>query len=178
MSIGDKVYICDFKDCLVYKGTITVNTGRFYRVAISQKIGELIKFVSTEYVFQSSKEAHHILDEFIDMKNMLCSQLQGFDYTSLKRDIKFLCWFETALCFSLTKDWVSRIVINKTDGGFQVGVCDSRVDDVFFAVRSFLKEDFSNMDEVISILSNELNDLSDTDIKGLKNFWEDVSKDN
>ena len=178
MPIGDKVYICDFRDCLVYKGTITKDLNSSYRVAISQKAGELIKFVPTGYVFQSAERANQILNEFVKMKNMLCSQLQGFDYTSLKRDIKFLCWFETALCFSLTKDWVSRIVINKTDGGFQIGVCDSRVGDVFFAVRSFLKEDFSNMDEAISILSNELNDLSDTDIKGLKNFWEDVSKYN
>lgn len=176
MLVGDKVYICDFKDCLVYRGTITKDLNSSYRVAISQKVGELIKFVPTGYVFQSSEEAHRILNEFIKMKNMLYSQLQGFDYVTLKRDIKFLCWFETALCFSLAKDWVSRIVINKTDGGFQIGVCDSRVDDVFFTARSFLKEDFSNMDEVISILSKELNDLSETNVKDLKRFFKSVEE--
>ena len=178
MSIGDKVYICDFKDCLVYGGIITGSTENFYRITIAQEVGELIINTPKKYVFQSAEKANQTLNEFFKMKNMLCSQLQGFDYATLKRDIKFLCWFETALCFSLTKDWVSRIVIAKTDGGFQVGVCDSRVNDVFFVVRSFLKEDFSNMDEVIDILSKELNGLSNSDIKGLKNFWEDVSKDN
>lgn len=178
MSIGDKVYICDFKDCLVYRGIITGSTENFYRITIAQKVGELIINTPKKYVFQSAEKANQTLNEFFKMKNMLCSQLQGFDYVTLKRDIKFLCWFETALCFSLTKDWVSRIVITKTDGGFQVGVCDSRVNNVFFVARSFLKEDFSNMDEVIDILSKELNGLSNSDIKGLKNFWEDVSKDN
>lgn len=178
MLVGDKAYICDFKNCLVYEGIITRDIEKSYRITVPQKIGEMIKVIPKEYVFQSAEKANQTLNEFIKMKNMLCSQLQGFDYATLKRDIKFLCWFETALCFSLTKDWVSRIVIAKTDGGFQVGVCDSRVNDVFFVVRSFLKEDFSNMDEVIDILSKELNGLSNSDIKGLKNFWEDVSKDN
>lgn len=178
MSIGDKVYICDFKDYLVYEGIITASTKNFYRITIAQKMRELIINAPKEYVFQSVEKANQILNEFVKMKNMLCSQLQGFDYATLKCDIKFLCWFETALCFSLTKDWISRIVINKTDGGFQVGVCDSCVNNVFFVARSFLKEDFSNMDEVIDILSKELNGLSNSDIKGLKNFWEDVSKDN
>lgn len=178
MLVGDKVYICDFKDCLVYRGIITGSTENFYRITIAQEVSELIINTPKKYVFQSAEKANQTLNEFFKMKNMLCSQLQGFDYATLKRDIKFLCWFETALCFSLTKDWVSRIVIAKTDGGFQVGVCDSRVNDAFFIARSFLKEDFSNMNEVVDILSKELNGLSNSDIKWLKNFWEDVSKDN
>lgn len=176
MSIGDKVYICDFNDCLVYRGIITGSTENFYRITIAQEVCELIINTPKKYVFQSAEKANQILNEFVKMRNMLCSQLKGFDYTSLKRDIKLLCWFEMALCFSLTKDWVSRIIITKADGGFQVSVYDSRVEDVFFVARSFLKEDFSNMDEVIDVLSKELNGLSNSDIKWLKNFWKDVNK--
>ena len=70
MSIGDKVYICDFNDCLVYRGIITGSTENFYRITIAQEVCELIINTPKKYVFKKEEKANQMLQEGYELITM------------------------------------------------------------------------------------------------------------
>lgn len=173
----DVIYVCDFVRDKVFECKIRRECQNKYIVSRKEENAEIIMNVPKSHIFSTEKEARKTINDFLEMKGKLCSRLIGFDYESLRRDIKFLCWFETALCFNLSKDWISSVVIEKmTNGDYCISVCDSRVGDDFYIANTILKKDFSDMDEVLNALVDKIDHLSPDFIKSSKKFFEDLKK--